>query len=68
MYAVTQDILLTALKPIHVQEKDGLMHLSEVRELSACNLKDKHPGTDNVVHVNADQPGQGEHRVPRTGS
>eukprot|EP00975_Prorocentrum_lima_P061974 12883010-Prorocentrum_lima.AAC.1 len=36
-------MLLAALKTIHIQEKDGFMHLSEVRKIPACDLKIRHP-------------------------
>eukprot|EP00975_Prorocentrum_lima_P045959 9612449-Prorocentrum_lima.AAC.1 len=42
-HIVDQDLMLKALKSLHIKEKERLMHLSEVRTFSACNIQDKHP-------------------------
>eukprot|EP00975_Prorocentrum_lima_P070682 12933509-Prorocentrum_lima.AAC.1 len=36
-------MLAAALSTTYIEEKDGLMHLSEVRKLSVCNIKTRNP-------------------------
>eukprot|EP00975_Prorocentrum_lima_P057821 12124946-Prorocentrum_lima.AAC.1 len=36
-------MLEEALKTIYSQEKGGLMHLSEVRNFNACDIKTRNP-------------------------